>query len=134
MAAILDVRERGCWSSASEAPGDLRALLLRKLGPHEGRGGDLLVGAGPTSSVQEGGPLSRRAHRAGVGVRAHQLQHARGGPVVEGQLPGAVAAHPDAHGPQQHGHARHRPFSRGGHGDVVVGLCLRNSYKKKKEK
>lgn len=105
-------------------------LFLRNLRAHKGRGWDLLASASPKSSIQEGGPLSCCAHRAGIGVSADQLQHTCGGPVVEGQLPGAVATHPDPHGPQQHGHAWHGLVSWGCHRHVMVGLCLLKKKKK----
>lgn len=111
---------RSCWRSYTRHSG----LFLRNLRSHKGGRRDLLASAGPTSGVQEGGPVSCCACRAGIGVSAHQLQHAGRRPVVEGQLPGAVAAHPDPHGPQQHGHARHAPVGRGRHGHIVVGLRL----------
>lgn len=64
------------------------------------------------------------AHHAGISVCANPLQHTGGGPVVEGQLPGAVATHPDPHGPQQHSHAGRGPLSRRRHRHIVVGLGL----------
>lgn len=78
---------------------------------HEGGRWDLLAGTNPAINIQEGGPIGCSAHHAGVSVGADPLQHTGGGPVVEGQLPGAVATHPDPHGPQQQGHARHGPLS-----------------------
>lgn len=128
IATILDVQECRYWNSASDAGGSYAqhsGLFLRNLRAHKGGGRDLLAGAGPESGVQEGAPVSCCARRAAIGVRADQLQHAGRGPVVEGQLPGAVAAHPDPHGPQQHGHAWHALVGRGCHGHIVAGLCLR---------
>lgn len=93
--------------------------------PHEGGRRDLLAGAGPASDIQERGPLSRGAHHAGIGVGADQLEHTCGGPVVERQLPGAVATHPDPNSPEQHSHAGHRLLSWRLHGHVVVGLSLK---------
>lgn len=69
--------------------------------------------------------MGGRAHHAGIGVRANQLQHTCGGPVVQGQLPGAVAAHPNPHSPQQEGHAGHGVLSWRRHRHIVVGLGLR---------
>lgn len=72
----------------------------------------------------QGGASVGRRRAGGVGVRADPLQHAGGGPVVKGQLPGAVAAQADPHGPQEHSQARHAPLSWGGHRHMVVGLRL----------
>lgn len=109
-----------CWRFYTQRA----AFFLRNLRAHKGGGRNLLASASPTSSIQEGGPLSCCAHCTGIGVSADQLQHPCRGPVVEGQLTGAVATHPDPHGPQQHSHAWHALVSRGCHRHVVVGLCL----------
>lgn len=71
------------------------------------------------------------AHHAGVSVCANPLQHTGGGPVVEGQLPGAVAAHPDPHSSQQHSYTRHGPLVLWRHAHVMVGLGLNTEREKR---
>lgn len=69
--------------------------------------------------------MGRSAHHTGISVRANPLQHTGGGPVVEGQLPGAVATHANPHSPQQHGHTRHGLLSWRSHRHIMVGLGLK---------
>ena len=97
-------------------------FILRELLANEGGGWDLLTGVGPASYIQKGALVGRRA---GIGVRANPLQHAGRGPVVEGQLPGAVAAHSDPHRPQQHGQTGQGPLSWGHYGRIMKGLRLK---------
>ena len=111
----------------------LYGLFQRNFLAHKGGRWDVLAGNAPASDVQERGPVGCCAHRAGISVCANQLQHTRRGPVVEGQLPGAVATHPDPQGPQQHGHAGHGLLSWRRHRHIVVGLGLEGEKKKWRE-
>lgn len=131
-ATILDVPKRSYWSSTCNVGEPLCILdyhhcgiFLQNFLAHKGGRRDLLASTSPVSSIQEGGPVSCCAHHAGISVGANQLQHTCGGPVVEGQLPTAVAAHPNSHGPQQHSHARHGLLSRWCHSHVMAGLSLK---------
>lgn len=81
--------------------------ILGKFLAHKGGRWDLLGGRSLTGYIQDRGPMCCRAMAAGVGVCPNPVQHTSGGPVVKGQLPGAVAAHPNPHGPQQHSHTGH---------------------------
>lgn len=74
--------------------------------------------------------MGSRAHHAGVGVRADPLHHTGRGPVVEGQLSAAVAAHPDPHSPQQHRHTGHGLLIGGRHTHIMVGLGLHGGNKR----
>ena len=77
--------------------------------PSVGRRWNLHAGAGLAAHIQEGGPLAGYSHHGGrgdAGVRPGPLEHAGGGPVVEGQLLGAVTTHTDPQGPHQHRYAR----------------------------
>lgn len=102
-------------------PSKQRLLFQEDFLSHKGGRWDLLAGTAPAIDVQEGDPI---AHHAGISVGTNPLQHSGGGPVVEGQLPSAVAAQADPHGPQQHRHARHGPLSGGCHSDIMIGLGL----------
>lgn len=83
---------------------------------------DPLAGTGPVSRIQDGDPV---CHCTGISVRADPLQDTGRGPMVEGQLLGAVATHPDPNGSQQHSHTRHGLLRRRRHGHIMVGLRLK---------
>lgn len=100
-------------------------LLLNELLGHKGRRWDLLAGSSLAGSIQEWAPEGRCACRASIGTRANTLQHTAGRSMVESQLPGAVPAHPDPHGPEKHSHARHGLLGWTHHTHIVVGLGLR---------
>lgn len=132
IATILDVRKCSYRKSICHAGRSIsnlhpiydHSLFGENSLAHKRGRWDLLASTGPTSYIQDRGPLCNCGHGAGVSVRANPLQHTGGGPVVEGQLPGAVAAHPDPHGSQQHGYTGHGPLRLRRHSHVVVGLGL----------
>lgn len=70
--------------------------------------------------------MDRGARHARISVRANPLQHTGGGPVVESQLPGAVATHTNPHCSEQHSYPRHGPLRWRCHRHIVVGLRLKS--------
>lgn len=100
-------------------------LVWRNLLAHKGGGWDLLAGTSLASYIKEGAPVDCCAHHAGIGVCASPLQHSGRGPVVESQLPGAVATHPNSHSPHKHSHTRHGLLSWRRHRHIMIGLGLK---------
>lgn len=84
-------------------------VVLRHSLPSECWRWDVLTDAVALRQVHEGrgSPLHRGA------PNVHPGQHAGRGPVVQCQLPGAVATHPDPQGPQEHGQTGQVPSSLG---------------------
>lgn len=126
IATILNMQNCSFWSSTYDGRQPIsNQVILWELLSYKGDRWDLLVCTSPMSIIQGVGPVGSCAHLAGVSVCANPLQHTGRGPMVEGQLPGAVATHPNPHGPQQHSHARHVILSWRCHRCIMVGLSLK---------